>query len=317
MQKLMVWRSNNMTLLQKLKQILINLLGRKITKIPKPTTIDLKTTETIKIPSSDIASKKPLPDIPIKQVEQVSETVTPPSTIIIVRFNDGDGKWHYSNGEKPTSKLPPGNVWDTCGLMAFEDHPEIKKHGLGIMAKLPNERNYVLSPSKNEYRDKKCYSSRIEQIKSKDGSSKPTGQPRNFYKTKLELAKSLGKPIYYVKFPRRFENSNEILRKAIELLMRFPKINRHLHGDNFILAFACITKSTLVTLDHQLAYCSRKSKVKTILFSPLLSAIMGESPMKSIEKERVNYFKKQVRRTILLYGNRSSFTQPRKKQCYL
>ena len=32
----------------------------------------------------------------------------------------------------------------------------------------------------------------IEQIKSKDGSSKPTGQPRNFYKTKLELAKSLG-----------------------------------------------------------------------------------------------------------------------------
>ena len=95
--------------------------------------------------------------------------------------------------------------------------------------------------------------------------------------------------------------------------MRFAKTTRHLHGDNFILAFACITKSTLVTLDGGLVYCAKKSKVKTIHLSTLLSEIMGESPMEAIEKEREIYFKKQVH-PILLFGNKSSFHQSRKKR---
>ena len=302
-------------LLKNLIQYVIHLRRPKTTKTQKTITIDLKPSKPKlkKTPSLNKITQSMSPDVQIKQVEQVSDTAAPLSTIIIVWFNDRDGKWHYSNGEKPTSKLPPGNLWDTCDLMVIEDHPEIKKYGPDIMVKLPNERNYILSTSRKEYRNKKCYSSRLEQIKDKDGKCPPTGKPRNFHKTKVELAKSLGRPIYYVKFPDRFEDSNEILRKAIDLAVRFAKTTRHLHGDNFILAFACITKSTLVTLDHELAYCSRKSKVKTINFSALLSKIMGESPMKAIEKERVNYFKSQTR-PIMVFGNRRSFIESGKKR---
>ena len=294
-----------MNILQKFFQFFRNLIAPKTIKIQKPVTINLERPKTI----SKISQRK-LPDVQIKQVEQVSDTVTPPSTIIIVRFNDRDGLWHYSNGEKPTSKLPPGNVIETCTLMAVEDHPEIKKYGKKMMAKLPNKRNYVLSTSKKEYHNKKCYSSRIEHVKDKNGKYPPTGKPREFNKTVVELAKSSDEPIYYVKI----ETSKEILRKAIELVVRFAKTTRHLHGDNFILAFACITNSTLVTLDGGLVYCAKKSKVKTIHLSTLLSEIMGESPMEAIEKEREIYFKKQARHTILLFGNRNSFAQSRKKR---
>ena len=294
-----------MNILQKFFQFFRNLIGPKTIKIQKPVTINLERPKTI----SKISQRK-LPDVQIKQVEQVSDTVTPPSTIIIVRFNDRDGLWHYSNGEKPTSKLPPGNVIETCALMAVEDHPEIKKYGKKMMAKLPNKRNYVLSTSKKEYHNKRCYSSRIEHVKDKNGKCPPTGKPREFHKTVVGFAKSSDGPIYYVKI----ETSKEILRKAIELLLRFPKINRHLHGDNFILAFACISNSTLITLDGGLVYCAKKSKVKTIHLSTLLSEIMGESPMEAIEKEREIYFKKQARHTILLFGNRNSFAQSRKKR---
>ena len=291
-----------MNILQKFFQFFRNLIGPKTIKIQKPVKKILERQKTL----SKISQRK-LPDVQIKQVEQVSDTVTSPSTIIIVRFNDRDGLWHYSNGEKPTSKLPPGNVIETCALMAVEDHPEIKKYGKKMMAKLPNKRNYILSTSKKEYHNKRCYSSRIEHVKDKNGKCPPTGKPREFHKTVVGFAKSSDGPIYYVKI----ETSEEILRKAIELVVRFAKTTRHLHGDNFILAFACITKSTLVTLDGGLVYCAKKSKVKTIHLSTLLSEIMGESPMEAIEKEREIYFKKQAR-PILLFGNSSSFILSRK-----
>ena len=292
-----------MNLLQKLFQVLRKLIGPKVTKTQKTITIKLNKTS-----SSNRIPQRVLPDVQIKQVEQVSDTVTSPSTIIIVRFNDRDGLWHYSNGEKPTSKLPPGNVIETCALMAVEDHPEIKKYGKKMMAKLPNKRNYVLSTSKKEYYDKKCYSSRIEHIKDKNGKCPPTGKPRDFHKRIVELAKWKGEPIYYVNIAK----SEEILRKATELAVRFAKVTRHLHGDNFILAFARITSSTLVTLDGGLVHCAKKSNVKTIRLDTLLSGI-GCFAMEDIRKERQNHFKKQAR-PILLFGNKSSFHQSRKKR---
>ena len=292
-----------MNLLQKLFQFFRNLIGPKTIKIQKPVTINLERPKTI----SKISQRK-LPDVQIKQVEQVSDTVTPPSTIIIVRFNDRDGLWHYSNGEKPTSKLPPGNVIETCALMAVEDHPEIKKYGKKMMAKLPNKRNYVLSTSKKEYYNKKCYSSRIEHIKDKNGKCPPTGKPRDFHKRIVELAKWKGAPIYYV----NIEKSEEILRKATELAVRFAKVTRHLHGDNFILAFAVLTKSTLVTLDGGLGHCAKKSNVKTIRLDTILSGI-GCFAMEAFRKERENHFKIQAR-PILLFGNKSSFHRSRKKR---
>ena len=294
-----------MNLLQKLILFFRKLIGPKVTKTQKTTTVNLERPKTISKISQKVSS-----DVQIKQVEQVSDTAPPPFTIITVQWKHREGKWYYSNGEKPTSKLPPGNVIETCALMAVEDHPEIKKYGKKMMAKLPNKRNYILSTSKKEYHNKRCYSSRIEHVKDKNGKCPPTGKPREFHKTVVGFAKSSDGPIYYVKI----KTSEEILRKAIELVVRFAKTTRHLHGDNFILALACITKSTLVTLDGGLVYCAKKSKVKTIHLSTLLSEIMGESPMEAIEKEREIYFKKQARHPILLFGNRNSFAQSRKKR---
>ena len=288
--------------LQKLFQFVRNLIAPKTIKTQKPVT---SLERPKKIPKT---IQRLSPDVQIKQVEQVSDTVTSPSTIITVQWKHREGKWYYSNGEKPTSKLPPGNVIETCALMAIEDHPEIKKYGKKMMAKLPNKRIYVLSTSKKEYYNKKCYRSRIEHIKDKNGKCPPTGKPRDFHKRIVELAKWKGAPIYYVKI----EKSEEILRKATELAVRFAKVTRHLHGDNFILAFARITKSTLVTLDGGLVHCAKKSNVKTIRLDTLLSGI-GCFAMEAIRKERENHFKKQAR-PILLFGNKSSFHQTRKKR---
>ena len=292
------------SLLEKLVEFIIKLRRPKTTKTSKTITKDLERPKTISKISQRVS-----PDVQIKQVEQVSDTVTSPSTIITVQWKHREGKWYYSNGEKPTSKLPPGNVIETCALMAFEDHhSEIKKYGKKMMAKLPNKRNYVLSTSKKEYYNKKCYSSKIEHIKDKNGKSPPTGKPRDFHKRIVELAKWKGAPIYYVKI----EKSEEILRKATEFAVRFAKVTRHLHGDNFILAFARITKSTLVTLDGGLVHCAKKSNVKTIRLDTLLSGI-GCYAIEAIRKERENHFKKQAR-PILLFGNKSSFHQSRKKR---
>ena len=100
-----------------LLKFLRNLIGSKVTKTSETITKNLERPKTI----SKI-SQKVSPDVQIKQVEQVSDTVTPPFTIITVQWKHREGKWYYSNGEKPTSKLPPGNVIETCALMAFEDH---------------------------------------------------------------------------------------------------------------------------------------------------------------------------------------------------
>ncbi len=286
-----------------LLKFLRNLIGSKVTKTSETITKNLERPKTI----SKI-SQKVSPDVQIKQVEQVSDTVTSPSTIITVQWKHREGKWYYSNGEKPTSKLPPGNVIETCALMAIEDHPEIKKYGKKMMAKLPNKRNYVLSTSKKEYYNKKCYSSRIEHIKDKNGKCPPTGKPRDFHKRIVELAKWKGEPIYYVNIAK----SEEILRKATEFAVRFAKVTRHLHGDNFITAYCIITKSTLVTLDGGLVHCAKKSNVKTIRLDTLLSGI-GCFAMEAIRKERENHFKKQAR-PILLFGNKSSFHQSRIKR---
>ena len=273
-----------MTLLQKLKQILINLLGRKITKIPKPTTIDLKTTETIKIPSSDIASKKPLPDIPIKQVEQVSETVIP---IITVRCNK-DGLWTFSNGEKSTTKLKPGYLRDTCTLMDNEDYPEINDYGHEIANKLSNKPIYVLSTSKQEYNNKKCPKNEDEKIRQQTGKNvHNTGRPRNFNNTLVESAKSLGHPIYYIVI----EGSQEIQRLAKKLLSELHAFGLH-GGDNVFLAFAKLTKSTIITSDGRLRLSSVQAQCeKCIEFKEFLDNIMKPSPITIVLRERRNYYK--------------------------
>ena len=80
-----------MNLLQKLKQFLINLLGRKPTKIPKPTTINFQTTDT-----------------------------TTEFSPIIIRV-----------GKESISDLKPGYVFDTCSLMDLEDYrDEINGHNI-------------------------------------------------------------------------------------------------------------------------------------------------------------------------------------------
>ena len=88
--------------LRKLFQFFTNLLGPKTVKTPKATKnlTTLKPTNLIKTESSTN-----------KQVSKTSATVIP--EIIKAQYSKKDKYWTYSNGEKPTSKLKPGILFDS------------------------------------------------------------------------------------------------------------------------------------------------------------------------------------------------------------
>ena len=72
------------------------------------------------------------------------------------------------------------------------------------------------------------------------------------------------------------------------------------------LAFASVTKSTVLTLDGGLIYSSKKAKVGSIDFHKFLDKIMEKAPMTIIVEERVE-MKKKLAHPVLTYGNSSSF----------
>ena len=96
------------------------------------------------------------------------------------------------------------------------------------------------------------------------------------------------------------------------------------------LGFARISKSAVMTLDCKMIRSAKKGKVKTIDFREFLDEVMSpeKSPMTRLEEDRQDYatikaseqvqflrqLKKKRAKTIELYGNRSSFTQSRKKR---
>ena len=274
--------------LQKLKQFLINLLGRKPTKISKPTTINFQTTETIKISSSNIASKKPSPDVQIKQVEhkQQQKTITSFTEQIpesVTEFSPAVIPLHI----KRISELKPGYLWDTCSIMNTEDYPEILKYGSDIINKLYNGPMYVLTLSNYEYANKKCPKNYNEKVIDRGF----TGKPRDLHSTLLKLSKSLQVPIIQI----NIKNSLEIQQLAKKLLPKLHNFGLH-KGDDIFLAFAKLTKSILITSDNKLILSSVQAQCpKAILFQDFLEKMIQPSPITVVLRERRNYYKHNPR----------------------
>ena len=271
-----------MNLLQKLFQVLRKLIGPKVTKTQKTTTIKLN-----KTPSSNKISQRVSPDVQIKQVErkqqqktitsfteQVPEPVTESSPTII------------RVGKEAISDLKPGYVFDTCSLIDLEDYRD-KINGYDLKNKLQNKPFYILQQSEEEFADKKCPKNHDELVINRGY----TGKPRNFHSNIVELSKSWGnsKPIHII------EISLEIQQLAKKLLPKLHNFGLH-KGDDIFLAFAKLTKSILITSDARLILSSVQAQCpKAILFQDFLEKMIQPSPITVVLRERRNYYKHNPR----------------------
>ena len=265
--------------LQKLLQVLRNLIGPKVTKTQKTTTINLERPKIIsKISQTDT------PDVQIKQVERKQQQKT------ITSFTEQlpEPLTEFSPTVIPVSvqhidELKPGLLWDTCSIMNTEDYPEILKYGHDIKNKLYNGPMYVLTLSNYEYANKKCPKDYNEKIIDRGF----TGKPRDLHSTLLKLSKSLQVPIYLV----NIKNSLEIKQLEKKLLPELDKFGLHI-GDSTFLAFTILTKSTLITSDDRLLFSSVHAQCpKPIDFQKFLEKIMQPSPITVVLRERRNYYK--------------------------
>ena len=265
--------------LQKLLQVLRNLIGPKVTKTQKTTTINLERPKIIsKISQTDT------PDVQIKQVERKQQQKT------ITSFTEQlpEPLTEFSPTVIPVSvqhidELKSGSLWDTCSIMNTEDYPEILKYGHDIKNKLYNGPMYVLTLSNYEYANKKCPANYKEKIIDRGF----TGKPRDLHSTLLKLSKSLQVPIYLV----NIKNSLEIKQLEKKLLPELDKFGLHL-GDSTFLAFTILTKSTLITSDDRLLFSSVHAQCpKPIDFQKFLEKIMQPSPITVMLRERRNYYK--------------------------
>ena len=265
--------------LQKLLQVLRNLIGPKVTKTQKTTTINLERPKIIsKISQTDT------PDVQIKQVERKQQQKT------ITSFTEQlpEPLTEFSPTVIPVSvqhidELKPGLLWDTCSIMNTEDYPEILKYGHDIKNKLYNGPMYVLTLSNYEYANKKCPKDYNEKIIDRGF----TGKPRDLHSTLLKLSKSLQVPIYLV----NVKNSLEIKQLQKKLLPELDKFGLH-PGDSTFLAFAQLTKSTMITSDDRLLFSSVHAQCpKPIDFQKFLEKIMQPSPITVVLRERRNYYK--------------------------
>ena len=265
--------------LQKLLQVIRNLIGPKVTKTQKTTTINLERPKIIsKISQTDT------PDVQIKQVERKQQQKT------ITSFTEQlpEPLTEFSPTVIPVSvqhidELKPGLLWDTCSIMNTEDYPEILKYGHDIKNKLYNGPMYVLTLSNYEYANKKCPKDYNEKIIDRGF----TGKPRDLHSTLLKLSKSLQVPIYLV----NVKNSLEIKQLQKKLLPELDKFGLH-PGDSTFLAFAQLTKSTMITSDDRLLFSSVHAQCpKPTNFQKFLEKIMQPSPITVVLRERRNYYK--------------------------
>jgi len=268
-----------MNLLQKFFQFIRKLIGPKVTKTQKTTTIKLN-----KTPSSNKISQRVSPDVQNKQVErkqqqktitsfteQIPEPVTEFSPTVI------------QESVQHISELKPGSLWDTCSIMNIEDYPEILKYGPDIKNKLYNGPMYVLTLSNYEYANKKCPANYKEKIIDRGF----TGKPRDLHSTLLKVSKSLQVPIIQI----NVKNSLEIKQLEKKLLPELAKFGLH-PGDSTFLAFAQLTKSTIITSDDRLLFSFVHAQCpKPIDFQKFLEKIMQPSPITVVLRERRNHYK--------------------------
>ena len=257
------------SLLEKFVQFFIKLRRPKVTKTQKTTTINLERQKT----TSKI-SQRVLPDVQIKQVEQITDTTTEFSPTII------------RVGKEAISDLEPGYVFDTCSLIDLEDYRD-KINGYDLKNKLQNKPFYILQQSEEEFADKKCPKNHDELVINRGY----TGKPRNFHSNIVELSKSWGnsKPIHII------EISLEIQQLAKKLLPELHNFGLH-KGDDIFLAFAKLTKSILITSDNKLILSSVQAQCpKAILFQDFLEKMIQPSPITVVLRERRNYYKHNPR----------------------
>ena len=103
----------------------------------------------------------------------------------------------------------------------------------------------------------------------------------------VELSKSWGnsKPIHII------EISLEIQQLAKKLLPELHKFGLH-EGDDIFLAFAKLTKSTLITSDDRLIASSVQAQCQSpISFHDFLEKLMQPSPITLVLRQRRNYYK--------------------------
>ena len=268
-----------MNLLQKLFQVLRKLIGQKVTKTQKTTTIKLN-----KTPSSNKISQRVSPNTQIKQVErrQQQKTITSFTEQVpepVIEFSPTV----IQENVQHISELKPGYLWDTCSIMNTEDYPEILKYGPDIINKLYNGPMYVLTLSNYEYANKKCPANYKEKIIDRGF----TGKPRDLHSTLLKLSKSLQVPIIQI----NVKNSLEIKQLEKKLLPELRKFGLH-PGDSTFLSFAQLTKSTMVTSDDRLLFSSVHAQCPNPTnFHKFLEKIMQPSPITVMLRERRNYYK--------------------------
>ena len=268
-----------MNLLQKFFQFIRKLIGPKVTKTQKTTTIKLN-----KTPSSNKISQRVSPDVQIKQVErkQQQKTITSFTEQIPEPVTEFSPTVIQENVQH-ISELKPGSLWDTCSIMNTEDYPEILEYGRDIINKLYNGPMYVLTLSNYEYANKKCPANYKEKIIDRGF----TGKPRDLHSTLLKLSKSLQVPIIQI----NVKNSLEIKQLEKKLLPELAKFGLH-PGDSTFLAFAQLTKSTMITSDDRLLFSSVHAQCpKPIDFQKFLEKIMQPSPITVVLRERRNYYK--------------------------
>jgi len=267
------------SLLEKLVRFFIKPRRPKVIKTQKTTTINLERPKTISKISQRVS-----PDVQIKQVErkQQQKTITSFTEQIPEPVTEFSPTVIQENVQH-ISELKPGSLWDTCSIMNTEDYPEILKYGHDIKNKLYNGPMYVLTLSNYEYANKKCPANYKEKIIDRGF----TGKPRDLHSTLLKVSKSLQVPIIQI----NVKNSLEIKQLEKKLLPELDKFGLH-PGDSTFLAFAQLTKSTMITSDDRLLFSSVHAQCpKPTNFQEFLEKIMQPSPITVMLRERRNYYK--------------------------
>ena len=132
-----------------------------------------------------------------------------------------------------TTKIPSGYVPDSCVLRYFDEYEECIGHVLKMLPPMPY---HVTSTIKREVQNKeRLCNARYIKI--------------NFDDVKSRLEKILDQKISYNELSPKMANDAKILRSGLSKLHS---------GDDEILAFTVLTKSTLITRDYDLMECCEK-----------------------------------------------------------
>ena len=247
----------------------LKILSDIFTKLLRFKTTSVKTTPTIKTEQVTPTIKTE----PIPETEQLTIENFCPN---IISLNQNNLK-----------NFPPGIVFDTNVPIHFEDFPDLFKVGKKIKEKLSNKPIYILSQTELEFKNKRCPKNYQELVI----DHKYTGRKRDLNQVLNKLPESFGANIYLVNITK----SEEIKNKAQEYLPDLEEFGLH-EADSIFLAFAKLTKSTLVTCDKKLLRCCSLAQCEFIEFQGFLEKVCQPSPITKMLRDRRNYRRNQYKK---------------------